>query len=265
MTQQIKTDIRLSSYLVWSEPLERAKAKVIAGDIFKSLAWYKNQTGQDAKLMVLHPSLKELADIVPEGIEVSYLGGCLAWEIWLASGEPSSVVKGYFNSARDRVTIDAGGFFCQGCLVGKPASEQSPDPRYCQDCYDFLLEEAALLFASGDKHHPRWIPIKPSLRAFDGGKQSNKDSGEVHYVGSTNLSTLTDKKIEVDKLKVSVPKVTREKKPGPKPKFLPVKKIRQLAGQGLGSKAIATRLKAEGVKISFKTIQRVLKGQRLLV
>ena len=46
----------------------------------------------------------------------------------------------YFDIKRDRAIIKASGFFCQTCLVGKPASEQSPDKRYCQGCYDFLQD-----------------------------------------------------------------------------------------------------------------------------
>ena len=49
----------------------------------------------------------------------------------------------------------AGSFFCEACLIGKPTSEASPDPRYCQDCYDFLTEEAKLL--SGTRR-PKWVP-----------------------------------------------------------------------------------------------------------
>lgn len=48
----------------------------------------------------------------------------------------------YFDAKRDSSIINAGGFFCSGCLVGKPQSEASPDPRYCQVCYQFLLKDA---------------------------------------------------------------------------------------------------------------------------
>ena len=34
-------------------------------------------------------------------------------------------------------------FFCQGCLVHRPLDDRSPDERYCQQCCDFLLQEAA--------------------------------------------------------------------------------------------------------------------------
>ena len=46
-------------------------------------------------------------------------------------------------------------FFCHACLLDKPATEASPDPRYCQGCYDFLLQEAELLSPG---KHPKWVP-----------------------------------------------------------------------------------------------------------
>ena len=76
------------------------------------------------------------------------------------------------------------------------------------------------------------------------------------------MSTLNDKKSEVDIIQPSVAKVTREKR-GPKQKALPQELIRQLAGKNMGSKAIATHLRREmGIHVSYKTIQRVLSGER---
>lgn len=36
-------------------------------------------------------------------------------------------------------------FFCNACLEDKNRKELSPDLRYCQWCYDFLLKEAETL------------------------------------------------------------------------------------------------------------------------
>jgi len=63
--------------------------------------------------------------------------------------------RNYFDIKGDLEIINAAGFFCHACVVGKPASEQSPDPRYCQNCYEFLLKEVELLPAS---KRPKWIP-----------------------------------------------------------------------------------------------------------
>ncbi|MBA7573493.1 hypothetical protein ES708_15291 [subsurface metagenome] len=46
-----------------------------------------------------------------------------------------------FDIARDIKVIEDGGFFCQACVVGKDKAAISPDPRYCQDCFDILREE----------------------------------------------------------------------------------------------------------------------------
>ncbi len=45
-----------------------------------------------------------------------------------------------FDIVRDIKTVEGGGFFCQACLVGKDKATMSPDPRYCQDCFDVLRE-----------------------------------------------------------------------------------------------------------------------------
>lgn len=46
----------------------------------------------------------------------------------------------YFDVHQDFAVIEDGGFLCQACLIGKDKAVISPDPRYCQDCYDVLLE-----------------------------------------------------------------------------------------------------------------------------
>jgi len=159
--------------------------------------------------------------------------------------------KGYFSTERDREIEKAGGFWCHACLVSHSATEQSPDPRYCQSCYDFLLKEAELL--AGTKR-PKWIP-KPQKA---GGKQY-----PVPGVGDGIMSTVERGKIQVDM--IHPPDTTRTPpKRGPKFRDLPEDLIRELASQDQGSKAIATRLNVEhGIKVSYKTIQRVLSGERM--
>jgi len=158
--------------------------------------------------------------------------------------------NGYFSSERDKAIIDAGGFFCEACLVGKPASKASPDPRYCQGCYEFLLKEAEML--PGNKR-PKWIP-KP--------QKAPKKQYQVSQHGDGIMSTVEGKKIEVDI--INPPDAIRTStKRGPKHRQLPEDLIRQLASEGMGSKVIAARLKAEhGIIVSYKTIQRILSGER---
>jgi hypothetical protein len=156
----------------------------------------------------------------------------------------------HFDSRRDREIIEVSGFFCQACAVGKPASEQSPDPRYCQGCYEFLLKEAELL--TGTKR-PKWIP-KPQT--------APKKQYPISVDGASIMSTVEGKKFEVDIIQPSVA-IRAVVKRGPKHRQLPEDLIRQLASEGMGSKVIAARLKAEyGVIVSYKTIQRILSGER---
>ncbi len=145
-------------------------------------------------------------------------------------------------------------FFCYTCLEDKPATEASPDPRYCQGCYDFLTKEAELL----DGRKPTWVPkdsqsitrtpLEPSCKPLQ------QASGVGHnyidtQIGSGIVSTVESKK--------------DASKRGPKQKALPQELIEQWADQGMGSKAIASRLNNElGITVSYKTIQRLLSGER---
>jgi hypothetical protein len=55
----------------------------------------------------------------------------------------------------------------------------------------------------------------------------------------------------------------RPKKLKGRPKIeAPVAKIKRLGKRGLGAKAIASRLKTEGYSISFRTVYRILMGER---
>ena len=162
--------------------------------------------------------------------------------------------KGYFSAERDRAITDAGGFFCYACLVGKLTVEQSPDPRYCQGCYEFLLKEAEML---SPNKRPKWIPKHPKI--------SPEKTIPVPQDGVLNMHTLKDKKSEVCIIQSALPKVTHGKR-GPKHRALPVELITQWASEGMGSKAIATRLKSElAIIVHYSTIQRLLSGQRVLV
>jgi len=156
-----------------------------------------------------------------------------------------------FDIKRANELIAAGThFWCKACLVARPLDDRSPDRRYCQGCYDFLLKEAEML--TGHIKKPTWIPCK----------NGQQNQPHVSPYGGRNMSTLGEEKIEVDIFQPSVAKVRRGKR-GPKHKALPHELIEQWADEGMGSKAIATRLNKErGVKVSYKTIQRVLSDER---
>lgn len=162
--------------------------------------------------------------------------------------------NGYFDIKRDNELIAAGThFWCEACLMAKPVDDMSRDQRYCQGCYDFLVYEAALLVEKGSTRRPYWWP--------QGMEQGTEKEKKVSQDTSFNLSTLKAGKTKVDKLVPMTPIVTREK-PGPRLMELPDDKIQEWASQGMGSKAIATKLEKEyRVVVSYKTIQRRLQGE----
>lgn len=160
--------------------------------------------------------------------------------------------SGYLGIKRDNELIAAGShFWCNTHLTAVPLDDQSPDPRYCQGCCEFLLKEAKSLPSHGKKTD--WIPVLPKELA--GGKAPH-----VPHYGGGIMSTVKGEKSEVDIIQPTVP-ITSIGKRGPKFTELPDDLIRQWGGQGMGSKAIAARLKGEhGIEISYKTIQRRLQG-----
>lgn len=168
-------------------------------------------------------------------------------------------------------------FFCHGCLIDKSVIEMSPDPRYCLECYGFLLKEAEIL-SPGKR--PAWIPKaqakemlnyghnnprNPTINCSEtssAGKNSKQKLIQASQDVILNMSTSEPTKNTVDIIKPSVNKVTYGKR-GPKRRQLPEDLIRKLAVEGVGSKAITARLRLEyGIHISYKTIQRVLSGER---
>ena len=160
--------------------------------------------------------------------------------------------ESYFSIKHDLEIERAGGFFCDACAVGKPAGELSPDPRYCQGCYEFLLKEVELLPAS---KRPKWIPKAQRV----GRKSIPVPQDEVLI-----MSTVKRKKTEVDIIPPAVTARTPPKR-GPKHKPLPEDLVKQWAGEGMRAKAIAAMLTGEGVEVSYKTIQRLLSGQRVMM
>ncbi len=159
--------------------------------------------------------------------------------------------KRYFDSRRDAEVIAAGGFFCQTCLVGKPATERSPDLRYCQGCYEFLKEETERISFRTNCLEPvegKDIAQKPPEKALEA-----VERGDIINLGVSKgggiMSTLESKK--------------DDGKRGRKKLTLPVETILEMSKQGLGSKAIATLLRTkQGVDVSYKTIQRTLADER---
>lgn len=163
------------------------------------------------------------------------------------------MLKGYSNIKQDNELIAAGShFFCNTCLVARPLDDRSPDPRYCNGCYQFLQDEAALLPLT---KRPKWLPKA---------KNSAKKTIPVSQDAVLNMSTINAENSQMDIIHSMAAKVTCGKR-GPKHRELPVEQIIKLAKQGIGSRAIATRLAKQGISVSYKTIQRIITGERVMV
>jgi hypothetical protein len=145
-------------------------------------------------------------------------------------------------------------FLCNACLVHRPQENRSPDERYCMECYDFLVDEVNHMGMRGVTRRPDWMPREAPL-------QEENEKKVVPYVSGI-MSPMNDEKSEVDIIKPAPPKKEVAKR-GRKQRQLPIELIEQLHSQDMGSKAIASSLKArQGVVVSYKTIQRILKGER---
>jgi len=150
-----------------------------------------------------------------------------------------------FDIKRDIEIVDAGGFSCYACLIGKPAIEQSPDPRYCQNCYELLMKEMAML---NPRDKPKWVPKNQKLQA----KIKPEKVKHISPYPRIILSTVNEQKITVDKKKPTTPKRGRPQI------LLPEAKIKEMHLGGMGAKAIANHLKVKGLNISYRTIYRYL-------
>ena len=155
----------------------------------------------------------------------------------------------YFDINFDNSIANDGGFFCEACLMGRSAGEQSPDPRYCRSCYEFLCKEVGMdTRKRGVDWHPRAkrtlitaAPVPEDLRRI--------------------MSTVGDQNFEVCISRPGVGQIMPGKR-GPKHRHLPEAKIKELALEGLGAKAIASKLHSDGIEVSYKTVQRILSGER---
>ena len=140
-----------------------------------------------------------------------------------------------------------GMFFCEACLRDLPLSERSNrDVRYCNFCQPIIEEEYLML--AERKGRPLYNFYRPITL---------ENLSPISEQGGQNMSTLENTKITVDIIR---PRIGKR---GPKKMKLPDDEIKQLHKDGMGAKAIATHLKREhGIEVSYKTIQRLLSGER---
>ena len=167
----------------------------------------------------------------------------------------SNFEAGQFQDLRDTdnlIKSKPGMFWCYTHLADLPLEMQSPDPRYCQECYELLLHEVDDMKSSGNHHKPWWIP-----------KTANGKNVQVLGQLAPNMSTVNSQKTTVDKIGLPAP-ARPIVHPGPKNMALPLETIAELVKEGKGSKVIARTLTASGYPVSYKTIQRLLHKPKVI-
>ena len=143
-------------------------------------------------------------------------------------------------------------FFCEACLIHKPKDDMSADSRYCQGCFDFLTEETGILGVRGDnRKRSGWMPKD------DANKRCAKTPKEVATLKTPHSEVFAHPDNE-------------NRKPGAisggRPALdLPVEKIKTMSDGGMKASEIARQLKADGIKVSRRTVYNVLAGQRSMV
>ena len=166
-------------------------------------------------------------------------------------------------SALQHISIIAS--FCNGCLVKKQPEEMScEDPRFCKPCHDLLLAEYQAL-EGRQKYKPpplfeKAYPGTPLECHSDALATRGHNSEKVKPIPSYGLG-----KKQIIMSHFAEAKIL--KKRGPKHRDVPEHLIKQLAAnQILKPRGIARVMLSEHqTKISYKTVERILKGQRVLV
>ena len=124
-------------------------------------------------------------------------------------------------------------FFCAACLVDKPLSEQSSDPRYCLGCHEYMKKELANLQNSTDSLLNEDITLRKA--------------GTKMKMGKDAQGILSQPRNAVQGF---------SKRKGRRSKLLPMELIKQLTIEGSSSRDIVKRLKERGIEISYRTVQR---------
>ncbi len=78
-------------WTVYPLAVERAKAVITVADIQQAVEDYQRGFNTMPKFVALNPKNSGLA--IPEGLELRTVGGCMAWEIWLAESYPLPTPK----------------------------------------------------------------------------------------------------------------------------------------------------------------------------
>lgn len=135
-------------------------------------------------------------------------------------------------------------FLCLACLVHKPKDDRSEDSRYCQSCFDFLIDEVKASDTRDVLRKSRWMPKK------DADKRRAKTIRQGIPLTQVFAQPNSDNK---------KPNAISGGRPA---KDLPVEKINTMSDSGMKVPEILRQLKADGVEISKRTIYSILAGQR---
>ena len=100
----------------------------------------------------------DLTGVVSAAVDIAYVSTGPECSLGPA---PTKLTAGQFQDLRDTkhlITSKPGMFWCYTHLQDLPVEKQSPDPRYCQQCYENLVKDADDMKAVGNYHKPWWIP-----------------------------------------------------------------------------------------------------------
>ncbi len=151
-----------------------------------------------------------------------------------------------FNIKKDIELINAGThFWCKACQVARPLSEKSPDPRYCQGCYELLLKETEL---EGGRRAGEWRPKK-------GKRLADSCTGSILTIDNSASSNNAGCDTVAHEVLHGAQGVTD----------LVTDRIKVLVGRGMSCRAIEKELLKDNITVSYRTIARRLKGQGVLV
>ena len=144
--------------------------------------------------------------------------------------------------------------FCEACLRDKTEEQMSQkDIRYCLDCQP-IIEDAYRFQAPGKRTRYKPIPASKIKGGLSPHIQIPIDEQK------TKMSILNSPSPTMDNFRPRGRPETYKKR------SLPGEQIKQLHEDGMGAVAIATQLKREqGIDVSYKTIQRILSGERKCV
>ena len=148
---------------------------------------------------------------------------------------------GYFNIKQDIEIERAGGFFCESCIACYPLEKQSPDPRYCQQCYNIFKEEREPINLIAEKPVEEMPP-----KRLEAPQEKPEPVTKRKPIPNPMVKKITEKS---DTVKGGEKKAIFDK-------------VKRLTLQGKSSRAIAAILEKDGKTISHMTISRMQKKIR---